>query len=158
MRHDNENIYQIVSFKWFSYSPYKSLGCFLWTNTIVMEKKYRVYTNDTRRMRTCLQALLFLEHKPIRLLMKITMRIVFSARILWEITYCFKRSLHMYESSLRWYGLGEKPQNTKLKEYCFTTSSWSRDNHVYIRVVTGRKAFTLKWIKISVCHKTWIVH
>jgi hypothetical protein len=25
-------------------------------------------------------------------------------------------------------------------------------------VVTGRKAFTLKWIKISVCHKTWIVH
>jgi hypothetical protein len=136
----------------------QKLGLFFMHQYNSNDKKYRVYTTDTGRMRTCLQAIPFLEHKPIRLLVKITMRIVFSARILWQITYCFKRSLHMYESSLRWYGLGEKPQNTKLKEYCFTTSSWSRDNHVYIRVVTGRKAFTLKWIKISVCHKTWIVH
>lgn len=50
----------------------------------------------------------------------------------------------MYESSICVDEPGEKPQYAKLKEYCFTTPSWSRYNHVYIGVETDRKAFTLQ--------------
>lgn len=77
-------------------------------------------------------------------------------------TYCFERSRHQktycFESSIcttkppilrekSW----KEPQNAKLKDDCFTTSSWCWHNHVCIWVETNRKTFALQRIEVPTC-------